>query len=344
SPEFPSIIPAAGEPSYIALEAVVAALTVLGNAAVLLVFVRHPQLRTPSNYYIVSLAVADLLVGLLAIPFAVLGHVGLPRDFNVCLFMNSLLMLLCTASILSLVALTVDRYWAIFKPFHYKRSVNRRTSAVVICISWILSILIGLFPVFGWNKGRPPLPRCFFLEVMDLYYLLFIYVVTILFPSFFIIAVYLMIYRTVRRHLRIANHQHSSAGVQSKESAERDAKTAKSVLIIVFLFLVSWFPLYTINAIMLFCGERCNIPPKLMNFSIILSHANSVWNPGLYAWGLSDFREALYKVVCPCRSSSSSSLRGRRASAAAVSGAVASAASLRRQSQSYNTHMHTHSH
>lgn len=198
---FPTAIPAAGEPSYIALEVLVALATIVGNMFVLMVFVRFASLRTPSNYYIISLAVADFLVGLLAIPFAILGHVGLPRDFNVCLFMNSLLMLLCTASILSLVALTVDRYWAIFKPFHYKRSVNKRTSAVVICTSWILSTLIGLFPVFGWNKGRPKVPRCFFLEVMNLEYLLFIYVVTILIPSFFIIAVYLMIYKTVRRHV-----------------------------------------------------------------------------------------------------------------------------------------------
>ncbi|XP_052834313.1 adenosine receptor A2a-like, partial [Octopus bimaculoides] len=103
--------------------------------------------------------------------------------------------------------------------------------------------------------------------------------------------------------LQSAKQQQSTMGVQTKQNAKRDAQTAKSVLIIVFLFLVSWFPLYTINAIMLFC-EDCVIPPILMNFAVILSHANSVWNPGLYAWGLSDFRDALHKVMCPCRSSS----------------------------------------
>lgn len=102
--------------------------------------------------------------------------------------------------------------------------------------------------------------------------------------------------------LRNSKSQQSAIGVESKENAEREAKTAKSVLIIVFLFLVSWFPLYTINAIMLFC-KHCDIPEILMNFAIILSHANSVWNPGLYAWGLSDFRVALFKVMYPCRTS-----------------------------------------
>lgn len=299
---FPTTVPAKAESHYIALEVFVALATIVGNFFVIMVFFRFSTLRTPSNYYILSLAVADLFVGVFAIPFAILVYLGLPRDFKACLFMNSLLMLLCTASILSLVALTVDRYWAISRPFHYKRQVNKRVPAVAICISWILSILIGLIPVFGWNKGKPKEPRCFFLEVMDLRYLLFIYVVTILLPSLVIIVVYMRIYKTVRRHLRNSKSQQSAIGVESKENAEREAKTAKSVLIIVFLFLVSWFPLYTINAIMLFC-KHCDIPEILMNFAIILSHANSVWNPGLYAWGLSDFRVALFKVMYPCRTS-----------------------------------------
>jgi len=67
----------------------------------------------------------DLLVALVGIPSAVATSVGLPRHFRLCLFMNSVLMLLCTGSILSLVAVTVDRFWAIVRPLRYARGSRR---------------------------------------------------------------------------------------------------------------------------------------------------------------------------------------------------------------------------
>lgn len=113
---------------YAVCEAAVASVAVAGNGLVLGAFWRERRLRRRTNYYLVSLAAADLLVGLLGVPFAVLASVGLPASLRACLFTVSLLVVLCTTSIFCLVAVSVDRYWAILHPMAYSRNVSTRTA------------------------------------------------------------------------------------------------------------------------------------------------------------------------------------------------------------------------
>lgn len=114
--------------TYAVFEGLVALMAVVGNAMVIVVFKRERRLRRRTNFYIVSLATADFLVGLLGVPFAVLSSVGLPRNLHACLFTISLLIVLCTISIFCLVAVSVDRYWAILHPMAYSRNVRTKTA------------------------------------------------------------------------------------------------------------------------------------------------------------------------------------------------------------------------
>lgn len=148
---------------YAVCEALVAVVAVAGNALVILAFQRERRLRRRTNYYIVSLAVADLLVGLLGIPFALLASVGLPHNLHACLFTVSLLIVLCTISIFCLVAVSVDRYWAILHPLGYSRNVSTR-KAVGEYTSTPLRMLTllpqtrsvsGQLKRLGWTKGSP---------------------------------------------------------------------------------------------------------------------------------------------------------------------------------------------
>ncbi|KAJ3626362.1 hypothetical protein MTP99_016861 [Tenebrio molitor] len=113
---------------YVICEVLVAVFAVIGNALVIFVFRKERRLRRRTNYYIVSLAAADLLVGLLGIPFAIMSSIGLPTNLHACLFTVSLLVVLCTISIFCLVAVSVDRYWAILHPMGYSRNVRTKTA------------------------------------------------------------------------------------------------------------------------------------------------------------------------------------------------------------------------
>lgn len=111
---------------YAVLEGLVAVGATVGNGLVIVAFRRERRLRRRTNYYIVSLAVADLLVGVVGIPCAVLSSVGLPRHLHLCVFSVSLIIVLCTVSILSLVAVSADRYWAILYPMAYSTNSNTK--------------------------------------------------------------------------------------------------------------------------------------------------------------------------------------------------------------------------
>ncbi|XP_050721615.1 uncharacterized protein LOC127001284 isoform X2 [Eriocheir sinensis] len=83
---------------------------------------------------------------------------------------------------------------------------------------------------------------------------------------------------------------------QVTHASRREVKAAKSLSIIVLFFMISWFPLYTINCVQAFCKE-CKVSEGFMFFTIILTHLNSAINPFLYAYHMQDFRLALKSFI-----------------------------------------------
>ncbi len=81
-----------------------------------------------------------LLSGLLGIPCAIAVSMGHPENFHACIIMNSLLLLLCTSSIFSLCAVTIDRFWAIIHPLSYPAKATHRNALIIIAFSWTLGM------------------------------------------------------------------------------------------------------------------------------------------------------------------------------------------------------------
>ncbi|XP_063620441.1 adenosine receptor A2b [Cydia splendana] len=291
--------------AYTTLEILVALVAIIGNAMVIHVFRRDRRLRRRTNYYIVSLAVADLLVGLLGIPFAILASVGLPRNLHACLFTVSLLVMLCTISIFCLVAVSVDRYWAILHPMCYSRNVRTKTAIIIISVCWVAGAGVGFLPLLGWHAAVDPDVGCYFVEVMDYNFLLFLYFATIMTPSVLLAAFYAHIYRVVVKQMsEVMTVQGTNGRVTGGTmlrvlgaAQKREVKATQNLAVIVFFFMVCWIPLYTINAINAFKPDL-HIPNLLTDFCIILSHLNSAINPLLYAYHLKDFRAALKGLIC----------------------------------------------
>ncbi|XP_075217889.1 uncharacterized protein LOC142322694 [Lycorma delicatula] len=290
---------------YYVCEVLVALTAVAGNGLVLIAFRKERRLRRRTNYYIVSLAVADLLVGLLGIPCALLAYIGLPKQLHACLFTLSLLVVLCTISIFSLVAVSVDRYWAILYPMGYSRNVRTRTAICIICGCWVAGTLVGFLPLFGWNAAKlknHELEACRFTQVMDYNFLVFIYVGTIIFPGVLMAAFYAHIYTVVVKQLRqmvTVNGTTGGSGAMLRvlgAARKREVKATQNLSVIVLFFMICWFPLYTINFIKAFRPDF-PIPILLNNFFIILTHLNSAGNPLLYAYHLRDFRAALRSLL-----------------------------------------------
>ncbi|TNN12071.1 Tyramine receptor 1, partial [Schistosoma japonicum] len=110
------------------------------------------ELKRITDLYIVSLALADLLVAILLMPpFIIRQNVGhWPfKSPELCIYWLSFNVLLCTASILNLCCISVDRYIAINYPMKYISKRTRRTALYMIGGAWTFSFLITLPPIFG---------------------------------------------------------------------------------------------------------------------------------------------------------------------------------------------------
>nr|CAD2188196.1 unnamed protein product [Meloidogyne enterolobii] len=125
-------------------------LCVLGNLLVILAILIERDLRSRPQYYLIfSLAVADLMVGLLITPLGAWTTLRQKWEMGVtvCDFWISVDVLVCTSSILHLVAIALDRYWSITNIYYTQNRTPQRIFTMLFVI-WVFSLLISLAPQF----------------------------------------------------------------------------------------------------------------------------------------------------------------------------------------------------
>ncbi|KAK3516261.1 hypothetical protein QTP70_007244 [Hemibagrus guttatus] len=288
---------------YLVAELVIAFLSTVGNLLVCAAVGFNRKLHTVTNYFLVSLAMADVCVGALAIPCAIMTDLGIPRhNLYLCLLMLSVLIMLTQSSIFSLLAVAVERYVAIFMPFRYHSTMTPRNALLVILITWVLAFLIGLVPLMGWHKTPPADGFCFFVNVVDMSYMVYFnFFACVLTPLVIMFLIYAQIFLTVKQQMRrIAADRGGQANSEGATNIKKEMKTATSLFLVLFLFTICWIPLHIINCFLLLCPS-CYVPLPLLLTAIILSHANSAVNPFLYAYKMKSFREAFKGIFLCCR-------------------------------------------
>ncbi|XP_045547625.1 adenosine receptor A2a [Salmo salar] len=300
---------------YIVLELVIACLAVTGNVLVCWAVCLNSTLQSITNYFVVSLAVADIAVGMLAIPFAITISTGFCANFHGCLFIACFVLVLTQSSIFSLLAIAVDRYIAIKRPLRYNSLVTAGRAKSIIAVCWVLSVGIGLTPMLGWNRGATAtnssscpvgMTECLFEGVVTLHYMVYFnFFGCVLVPLLVMLAIYARIFMAARRQLRLMDlklahmytHGTSSSSTSSRSTLQKEVHAAKSLAIIVGLFAFCWLPLHIINCFNLFCQD-CGRPHIwVMNIAILLSHANSVVNPFIYAYRIREFRHTFRRIL-----------------------------------------------
>ncbi|KAK3105679.1 hypothetical protein FSP39_003133 [Pinctada imbricata] len=133
--------------------AIVMVVTVAGNILVLLSFALERNIRQPTNYFIASLAMSDLLIGTFSMPaftlYSLLGY--WPLGEIICDIWLSLDWTVCLASQFSVFFITVDRFFSVKIPAKYRNWRTERKVVIMLAMSWIIPTLIFFTSVIGWQ-------------------------------------------------------------------------------------------------------------------------------------------------------------------------------------------------
>lgn len=138
---------------------------VVGNMLVIIAIATEKALKNIQNWFIASLAVADFFLGLVIMPFSLANELMGYWVFGSwwCDIHSAADVLLCTASIMNLCLISLDRYWSITQAVEYLKTRTPVRAAVMITAVWIMSALICIPPLLGWKVKRPEgetLPQC----------------------------------------------------------------------------------------------------------------------------------------------------------------------------------------
>ncbi|CAM9737444.1 unnamed protein product [Lampetra fluviatilis] len=283
------------------------ATTILSNLLIISAVAFFRQLQTRTNTLALSLAVSDLLVGVVIMPLAMVKAVY-KCWFYVQWFCN--VQFFCdywftTASVLHLSCIAYDRYVAICDPLRYAQRVTRRTLTFMLLFCWIVSaiistpILLSMSPTLA--KGRIEMVGCpndcrFLISVGILFTIGMVpYFTSVL----LIMLMYGRIYQVARSQARkIGTQSHGLPGVASETTSrwtnmKREHNATKTLGSIIAAFIISWLPFY-ILAIVFTMYQDIFLPYKI---SFWIGYMNSTINPILYAVFNKQFRHAFKTML-----------------------------------------------
>ncbi|XP_038671621.1 5-hydroxytryptamine receptor 1B isoform X1 [Scyliorhinus canicula] len=183
---------------------------VTGNVLVIAIIAVTKHFHSVTSVFLVNLAVSDCLVGMGVMPFVVMSvfYQDWNRYNDLCLYVGYTSSVYCTASVLTLAAIALDRYHAIIDCLQYNSQTTvRRTVATVVWI-WLQSAISSCPPLLGWGRFgySPAIYSCSVEWTDSLSYTGFVAVFSFLLPASVMIFCYVRIVKVARGHAKRIHH------------------------------------------------------------------------------------------------------------------------------------------
>ncbi|XP_065649294.1 histamine H2 receptor isoform X2 [Hydra vulgaris] len=260
-----------------------AIVTVSGNLLIVLAVYKdpHKKLSTPYMLMLVNLAATDLVVGLITMPMSVATHyleaLGTKKETHVTVS-RIIHFTSCSASVLNLVALCVDRYIAVTLPFKYRQLLNSKVCLCVSIFIWIIAIIIGML-YFAF----------------DFMQYLFVFAQVAVTLALIICA----ITHSLLKKLQKSSKERQEITNRSLNHRVRtaDKKVMKLFLTILLWFLLCYIPAITMMYTLKFCRTcDCTSRHVFRDLQVLFIASNSAVNPYACAIRLRSFRNALKAI------------------------------------------------
>lgn len=264
-------------------------ITVCGNLLVTISVIYFKQLHTPTNYLILSLAIADLLVGIVVFPFSMVFSLSscLYHETLFCRVRGSFDVSLSTCSILNLCCISIDRYYAVCQPLMYRAKISHDVVVRMILVSWVVAALIGIGVVVGGLDNKSCGERCLIDMVIEntVGPILSFYL-----PVIIMLCIYLKIFLVARKQARNVQILKSGATLSRTER-----KATKTLCIVLGVFLLCWTPFFL--CITFLPLNTFSVPVSVIEALNWLTLSNSMLNPFIYAFFYSWFRMAFRIII-----------------------------------------------
>ncbi|XP_041663016.1 trace amine-associated receptor 4-like [Cheilinus undulatus] len=279
-------------------------LTVCGNFLVIFSIAYFKQLHTPTNYLILSLAMSDLLVGIVMFPnmIRLVESCWYFGDFF-CKVNFSSNVTLGTASIINLSFISIDRYYAVCHPLLYRTRISTNVVLILIFLCWTISPMLGFGMIFS---------KFNILGIEEFYFNHFVCegqcvliqgklsstvssIVAFFLPAIILLGVYLKIFLVAQRQFKSIKNEGCVSSV--KKSNRSQTKATKTLALVMGAFLLCWTPMFICVITYPFIGK--SIPPVLFETLGWLGFFNSGMNTIIYAFFYSWFRKA-FQLIASC--------------------------------------------
>ena len=280
---------------YWVLRGLIGLIILAGNGPVIYVIVTRHRLHNAANWFILSLSLADLFVGLFLIPVSTSCALWTTCNFSVLSLSFDLLLFV---SIANMCAMTADRYLSVVQPLTYFQNMTNSRVFVWILVAWIIPIVTSLIP-FAWIFSNSLEHRE---RAVTIYGTLQIISFNLL-PCIVILLIYGHIFIISQKHARQIRAVVKSQQLAHPDTAvnQRQIKQERSATrvfgVVVLLFVLCWM----LSAYRHFCqylSLKCGASFELALISRLLMVINSAINPFIYAFLKGDIKREVKKMFC----------------------------------------------